>query len=196
MLLNALHTSPPGRHVHSGTTVYSHALIHTVESSGALWKMSIPFNHCLLITMSTFCMAQRRTVPSIQPVGRNTTRQIFALLRAMMNINHYQRHAPSNHVSRIASTDPVLSRSAWTYQQSRRCRNLAGISGKQTGLSLRKASLKVSIAYHRGVKTTNLLSPRTRNIFQEEYENHTSHAVQMKARPYTKIQREWGSRFR
>ena len=59
-----------------------------------------------------------------------------------MNINPYQRHAPSNHTSRTASTDPALSRSAWTYQQSRRCRNLAGISGKQTGLSLRKASMK------------------------------------------------------
>ena len=33
--------------------------------------------------------------------------------------------------------------------------NLTGISGKQTGLSLRKASLEVSIEYHRGVKTTN-----------------------------------------
>ena len=72
-----------------------------------------------------------------------------------MNINTYQRHAPLNHISRATSTDPALSRSAWTYQHSRRCRNLAGIYGKQTGLSLRKASLKVSIAYHRGVNTTN-----------------------------------------
>ena len=141
-------------------------------------------------------MTQSRSVPSIQPAGRKTTRQIFALLRAMMNINPYQRYAPSNHISRTASTDPALSRSAWTYQQSRRCRNLAGISGKQTGLSLRKASMKVSIAYHRGVKTTNAsansLSPRPRNIFQEEYENHTSHAGQMKARPYSKSTKRVG----
>ena len=141
-------------------------------------------------------MTQSRTVPSIQPAGRKTTRQIFALLRAMMNINPYQRHAPSNHISRTASRDPALSRSAWTYQQSSRCQHLAGISGKQTGLSLRKASLKVSIAYHRGVKTTNasanLLSPRPRNILQEEYENHTSHAGQMKARPYSKSTKRVG----
>ena len=77
----------------------------------------------------------------------------------------------NSHIFRTASTDQVLSRLAWTYQQSRRCRNLAGISGKQSGLSLRKASMKVSITYHRGVKTTNassnLSSPRPRNIFQE-----------------------------
>ena len=60
----------------------------------------------------------------------------------------------------------------------------------QTGLSLRKASLKVSIAYHRGVKTTNasanLSLPRTIHIFHKEYENHKYHAGQMKARPYSK----------
>ena len=61
---------------------------------------------------------------------------------------------------------------------------------RKANWSLRKSSQKVSIAYHRGVKTTNasanLLSPRPRNIFQEEYEKHTSHAGQIKARPYSK----------
>ena len=61
---------------------------------------------------------------------------------------------------------------------------------KGNRLELRKASMKVSIAYHRGVKTTNasanLLSPRPNNIFHEEYENHTYHAGQMKARSYSK----------
>ena len=117
-----------------------------------------------MTTVSTYCMTQSRPIPSIQPAGRKTTRQILALSRAMMNIIPYQRHAPLNHISRAASTDPALLRSAWTYQHSRRCRNLAGISGKQTALSLQRASLKVSIAYHRGVKTTNasanLSSPR------------------------------------
>ena len=142
-----------------------------------------------MTTVSTYCVTQSRRVPSIQPAGRKTSRQIFALSRAMVNVNPYQRHAPLNHISRTASTDPALLRSAWTYQQSRRCRNLAGISGKQTCLSLQRASLKVSIAYHRGVKTTNasanLSSPRPRNRSHEEYENRTSHAGQMKARPYS-----------
>ena len=66
---------------------------------------------------------------------------------------------------------------------------LAGISGKQTGLSLQRASLTVSIAYHCGVTTTNasakLSSPRPRSISHEEYENRTSHAGQMKARPFS-----------
>ena len=149
-----------------------------------------------MTTSSTYSMTQSRTVPSIQPTGRKTIRQIFPLSRAMMNIDPYQRHAPSNHISRTASTDPALSRSDWTCQQSRRCRNLAGISGKQTGLSLRKALLKVSIAYHREVKTTNassnLLSPRPRNIFHEKYENHASHAGQMKARPFSKSTKRVG----
>ena len=150
-----------------------------------------------MTTVSTYCITQSRRVPSNQPAGRKTTLQIFALSRAMMNINPYQRHAPLNHISRRASTDhSALSRSAWTYQQSRRCRNLAGISGKQTGLSLQKASLKVSIAYHRGVKTTNasanLSSPRPRHIFHEEYENRTSHAGQMKARPYSNSTKRMG----
>ena len=108
-----------------------------------------------MTTVSTYCMIQSRRVPSIQPAGRKTTREIFALSSAMMSINPYQQHAPLNHISQIASADPALLRSPWTYQQSRRCRNLAGISGKQTGLSLQKALLKLSIAYHRGVKTTN-----------------------------------------
>ena len=50
--------------------------------------------------------------------------------------------------------------------------------------------------YHRVVKTlnasANLLSPRPRNIFYEEYENHTSHAGQMKARPYSKSTKRVG----
>ena len=101
-----------------------------------------------MTTLSTNCMTRSRAVPSIQPAERKTTHQIFALSRAMMNINPYRRHAPLNHISRTASTDPALLQSAWTWQQSRRRRNLAGISGKQTGLSLQRASLKVSIAYH------------------------------------------------
>ena len=143
-----------------------------------------------MTTVSTYCMTQSRSVPSIQPAGRKTTRQIFALSRAMMNINPYQRHAPLNHISRTASTDPALLRSA------RRCRNLAGISGNQTGLSLQSASLKASIAYHRGVKTTNasanLSSPRPINISHEEYENRTSHAGQMKAGPYSNCTKRIG----
>ena len=149
-----------------------------------------------MTTVSTYCMTQSRRIPSIEPTGRKTTRQIFALSRAMMNINPYQRHAPLNHIPRTASTEPALSRSAWTCQQSRRCRNLAGISVKQTGLSLQKASLKVSIAYHRGVKTTNasanVSSPRPRNIFHEEYENRTTHAGQMKARPHSHSTKRMG----
>ena len=125
--------------------------------------------------------------------NKPTTRQIFALSLAMMNTNPYQRHAPLNHISRTASTDPALLRSAWTYQQSRWCKNLAEISGKQT---LQRASLKVSITYHCGVKTTNasanLSSPRPRNISHEEYKNRTSHGGQMKARHFSNITKRIG----
>ena len=125
--------------------------------------------------------------------------------RAMMNINHYHiwplpttRTMEPHFPEQPTQTQHYHDRLAWTkaYQQSRRRRILAGISEMQTGLSLRKASLKVSIAYHSGVTTTNasanLSSPKPRNILHEECENHTSHAGQMKARPYSKSAKRLG----
>ena len=58
-----------------------------------------------------------------------------------------------NHISRTASTDPALLRSAWTYQQSRRCKNLAGISGKKNWHEFGK-----SIA-----ESINRIPPRSEN---------------------------------
>ena len=74
-----------------------------------------------MTTNSTYCMTQSRSVPSIQPAGRKTTRQIFALLRAMMNINPYQRHAPSNHIITIGLDIPTISsvpKPRWNFRKA------------------------------------------------------------------------------
>ena len=79
----------------------------------------------------------------------------IVLSRTMININPYQGHPSLNHISQTANT-PASSRSAWTLGPYTNhlvgAKTLAGISGKQTSLSLRKASLELSIAYHRGLK--------------------------------------------
>ena len=68
-----------------------------------------------------------------------------------------------------------------------RCINLVGISGKQTGLSFRKASLNVSPRIENNQHfCKSLITEAKKTILIEEYGKPTSHAGQMTARPFKK----------